>query len=153
MLFSLHNRLMDSRRSGNIEITNNARILLYSLLTTWNPMDIESFAKFIKAFASTRCGADSGLLENAPRQNMWKLAIPSPSDRVNMDSLQGSLYFQLSPAPASRSTLTSTKSMSLRAFSFSSMLPHFAVIWDTRSGLPGSKCRHLYTPNVTNDDH
>jgi len=68
---------------------------------------------------STRQGWPSTPLKN-PSWNIWALATPSPSDRLKILLVVGSVYFHRLPAPASSRTETRKRSTSLRAFSLSS---------------------------------
>ena len=87
----------------------------------------------------------SGSLENRPDANIWVLATPRPSEREKVRPVTGSVYSQAFPAPASRSTDTTTRSNSLRACSLISggfgTAVHIWIKGWTRS-MPASRCRH-----------
>lgn len=81
--------------------------------------------------------------EKKPSSNIWKLATPSPSERLYSSVVPGSLYFHTLPAPASKRTETRKRSMRRLQISLSSGADddsfHFAISGSIR-GLPASRC-------------
>ena len=89
---------------------------------------------------STRYGCLESL-EKRPDSNICTLATPSPSERVKVCPDASSLYFHALPAPASRRTETTKRSIVLLAFSLSSTSVHLDIIGPIRS-TPASRCLH-----------
>ena len=91
--------------------------------------------------AALACKGPRGSLEKAPFRKAWKLATPRPSDREKVwpPTLRGTC--QTGPAPASSSTLMTTRSIKARARRGIHRAEAGHPAAPSRSTPPASKCR------------